>query len=526
MTFRFELLDRDGTLLKVLDGWVEGSAGWSHPRRGAGAGTLTIPNDHADFADVTEPSGWFRCVRCFLNPPATPTAADAQFLWVINRAPRTRLDPAGQHREVTQISGDGGLSLLGLGEFHSAIVVDDSGVKTWGWIQAGWDDSGWGGPTSQGTQDDPAARAAVGEPLGWIDPTAEWIGSAAGKSYLRRYIDISERPEKAVAADIYVSGQGPWEFWFDGEQKASGGRFETARVRVQLAEPGHQLALYVESGPGLLTIVTVPDDPGGTPGVLYRSFTVGVYGTGDPDPWKAVENADPTGVTYGFVMSRLIDEAQARGCLPGITYTFTDTLDSDGVPWSVSLPLVSYRDGVQLGDVALQGTQQFKADVQMLPTFELALYDSFGTDRSATVQLAESDPDPSVNDVVSVTIDPRAPKATVARLETEGGFGWAVDTGQVNTFGRRETAATYGVASSIPEVVNAAEALLDDIRGVVPQVINVAPAEPYDRFTVGDTVGVRETVGGAFLPHRVEAISPTEVEAGNVEVDIDVERRL
>lgn len=37
--------------------------------------------------------------------------------------------------------------------------------------------------------------------------------------------------------------------------------------------------------------------------------------------------------TAGKVMRLLLTAAQARGCLAGVTWTFTDTLDSNGVPW-------------------------------------------------------------------------------------------------------------------------------------------------------------------------------------------------
>ena len=533
MSLRLELLDRDGTLLRVLDGWVEGSAGWSHPRRGAGGGTVSFANDYEHISDLKEPTGFFRLVRCYLNPPATPTAADANFLWVINRAPRTRLDPSGGHGEITQFSGDGGLSLLGLGQFHSAVVVDDSGIRTFGWVAPDWDDSGWTAAVASGTQANPDVGTLKGSPEGWPDPSAEWIWSRAlvsgdhpaGTIYLRGTWDPGEFSGQVR---VYWTADNGADLYVDGDLRGAEGenRYfwrESDNFLLDVDGPVTFAAKVTNDPPttgdnpgGLLLTVVTLDAEGDPDQVLYRSDT----------SWVALDYTEPDGVTYGYVMGRLIDAAQARGGLPGITYTFTDTLDSDGNAWAVSLPIVSYRDGVQVGDVCLQGTQQFKADCQMLPTLELELLNTLGSDLSATVQLVEANADPSANDIVSATVDVAAPRGTVARIETEGGFGWAEDSAQIAAYGRRETAATYGMASSVDEVANAAEALLDDLRGSVIQVVNVPSGLPYDTFSVGDIVSVRETAGGAFQPHRVELISPTEVEGGNVEVDVDLERRL
>jgi hypothetical protein len=533
VTIQLELLDRDGSHIRWLDGWVEGTAGWSHPRRGVGGGTVTIPNDHDDFADLTEPDGFFRCIRCYLNPPASPVAADAQFLWVINRAPRTRLSAQGQQDEVTQISGDGGLSLLGTGQFHSAIVVADSGIRTFGWVAPDWDESGWTAAVSSGTQANPDVDTLVGAPEGWPDPDAEWIWSRAlvsgshpdGTVYLRGTWDPGSF---TGTVRVYWTADNGADLYVDGDLRGAEGdnRYFWRESDSFLLDVDGEVTFAAKvtndvptlgDNPGglLLTVMTV-DERGDPVDVLFRS----------DETWVALDYTEPEGVTYGHVMGRLIDEAQARGCLPGVTYAFTDALDSDGNAWDVSLPIVAYRDGVQVGDVCLQGTQQFKAGCQMLPTLELQLLNTLGSDLSASVQLAENDPDPAVNDVVSSTVDVSAPKATVARVETERGFGWEVDGVQVAEFGRRETAATYGMSRTVDEVANAAEALLDDLRGVVVQVLNVPSDTAYGVFSVGDIVGVRETVGGVFEPYRVELISPTEVEGGNVEVDVDVERRL
>jgi hypothetical protein len=485
---------------------------------------VTFPNDYEHIADLREPAGFFRLVRCYLNPPESPTAADAQFLWIIQRAPRARLDPAGEHGLLTRFAGQGGLAVLGMGKFHSAVVVDDTGIRTFGWVERGFDRSGWAEPGSQGTYaapDDPALADSLD---GWPDPSAEWIGDGTSVNYLCRFLDTDARPSKQVRSDIWVSGAGRWELWMDADLVAEGEAFQQTRVDFVVPAGGVQVALKVEDGPGIWTMLGKDADDE-TVGVLYRSFAAPT--TGDPDPWLALEDTEPDGVTYGYVMSRLVDEAQARGAIPGVSYTFDDDVDSDGDPWTVSLPVVAYRDGVQLGDVVLQATQQFRAACRMSPTLELELFNVLGDDLSATVQFAEGLSDPGANDLVSADVDVQAPLATVVRVGTDGRYGWVVDSPQVVEFGRRESSATYGMAKTPQEVTDAAEGLLDDLRGKVRQVLNVATSAVYTDFGPGDWVGVREVPAGPFETYRVEQVAPSEVdEAGNVEVDVDVERRL
>ena len=58
-----------------------------------------------------------------------------------------------------------------------------------------------------------------------------------------------------------------------------------------------------------------------------------------------------TAVTPGFLMRILFQEAQSRGAMTGITWTFTDTLDSAGQPWAKSLNNVSFNVGTKYIDI-------------------------------------------------------------------------------------------------------------------------------------------------------------------------------
>lgn len=89
-----------------------------------------------------------------------------------------------------------------------------------------------------------------------------------------------------------------------------------------------------------------------------------------------------TDVSPGQLMWQLIEEAQFRGALQGITWTFSDTEDSAGTPWPNSYTRaidVGYSLRALLGDLASQGLVDFRME-----GLELSMFvpdTTLGTDR-------------------------------------------------------------------------------------------------------------------------------------------------
>lgn len=521
MTITTHLLDTDWTLVKEITGLAE--RGWTDPLRGAGAGSLTIRNDHPDIAEFTRR----RIVRCTLD--GTPV-----FTWVLQEDVSQRLSQEGPGGKVTVWSGAGGLATLGMGKYHSAIVEGDgnSGVKTIGWIAESWDDSGWDEPTDRGFVGDGP------EDSEWPDPEAQYLGSAKGgdPSYLRRFLDTDARPEivNGNTVRLYLVGKGDWTAWWDGEEIATGDAWNVvSRDLEPLTAGGHQFAMEVESGSGAMTLVGIDDD-GEITGVLYRSFTQGVYGTGSPEPWVGKEDgATPGQVTAGTVAKTLIDEAQTRGALDGISYSFSVDFDSDLETWVNTLPLVRYRDGEQLGDIMMQLTQQFSVFVRMAPDGELKIYESFGTDKSVTVQATEGSDvvDPADAAVAAAVTSGFADAGNAVRIGTSGGYGYdPSDSGiPVGRGLRIETFGGFGVAASVTEVVNASQELAADLREKVRQELTTSGPSgfrPYTDFTVGDSIGVREEDGGSYVTSKVEQVTVLDLPAEVQEFIVETERKV
>ncbi len=85
-------------------------------------------------------------------------------------------------------------------------------------------------------------------------------------------------------------------------------------------------------------------------------------------PGVPLPNLDPTfGVasqTPGWIMGQLIDRAQARGCFPQLSCSFSATHDSAGRPWPTTYSRV-YEIGQTLGKVLTQMTDDGWVDARM-----------------------------------------------------------------------------------------------------------------------------------------------------------------
>jgi hypothetical protein len=100
-------------------------------------------------------------------------------------------------------------------------------------------------------------------------------------------------------------------------------------------------------------------------------------------------NLEFTGATAGAVMKNIIDAAQARGALTGITYNFTNTLDSNSVAWSKVFN-IEYALGLDylkiIQNLFDKGLCEFRMNGTQLQMFNL---ESMGTDRSTGAGLIE-----------------------------------------------------------------------------------------------------------------------------------------
>lgn len=188
---------------------------------------------------------------------------------------------------------------------------------------------------------------------------------------------------------------------------------------------------------------------------------------------------EPDGVTHGYVATRALAEAQARGCLPGVTLTFSDTLDTNGDPWDETMPMVSFRPE-QFGDIMRQCCQYFETFMQVGPALNVYVTNDPGLDLTATVDVND-------NLVDATWSEPSQIDVTHVRALVDGGAGWV----SVGGTGRREVVASFGTARESGQLGRAARSLARELSGVREGTWTMGPTltpRPYADFTVGDLV--------------------------------------
>lgn len=381
------VMDRDNPLVEraELDERVDG-AGFQRARKAAGSGKVTLLNDDPNLAAVR----YGDLLRFEID-------GQARFLSIVEKKTAKILDRDEEAAEVTELDGRGHLAIL-----DRAVVFPEAGtdtlpvsdVRVFNFAARGIDDSGWAA----------AGWAALGaggqpDPEGWPDPDARkvWAGwpvmsgnAPAGDVYLRRAGGFN------VAADgtyrLFATGDDGFEVWVDGVLILGETRpflwRETKQVDVHLTAGNHTIAIkgtnlnrgiYNASNVAWVMASLFSLSEGGTAlgDVICRTDSSWV-GVGYPPT--------PPGFTPGRVMRILLEEAQARGALAGVTLAFSDTADSAGNAWETQ-PDLAFRIGDTLLMVAEQLAETHLDELRMAPAaFTLHAYTTRG--ETAPIALA------------------------------------------------------------------------------------------------------------------------------------------
>lgn len=197
---------------------------------------------------------------------------------------------------------------------------------------------------------------------------------------------------------------------------------------------------------------------------LFRTFNSTTY-DGDVAPtepyWAAWEDYETyPGVTVGYIVKKLIGEAQDRGWQPGLTLGFDETYDSDGVEWPATV-----AHGFNTKATILWAVQQLKrwgCDADVTPDGELRLWVDRGDDLTtggSPVELLSADGD-TPPDFVRYQVTGPEIEGNVLLAETEGGFGESVDSGSVADYGRIEAGMEAGNSTSAMALEPAVKAVL------------------------------------------------------------------
>ena len=217
---------------------------------------------------------------------------------------------------------------------------------------------------------------------GWPDPLAEWFGGFGTRRHYKRRLRVDLRPQAVGPARLFVAGLGEYDVWFDGDHLGSGQPYDLSTWDLILQEFPHKIGLRSD-GPIIMTLARMDGDRVGS--ILYRTYSPAVFGgSPSPDPWYAYGPDDPHGVTDGYLLGVLMDEAQARSALTPLTRDFDDDEDSNGVLWDDDLEI-----GLAVGDDSILDAAQRLIDrgvyVRLGPDRVLRAYRDRNADRTGTV---------------------------------------------------------------------------------------------------------------------------------------------
>lgn len=346
---------------------------WQDVHNGEGTGRVLLADDDPDLAAVA----YFDVLRFELD-------GATRFAAVVERKARASIAAGEEVDEVTEVTGRGVAAVL-----EDGVVYPERGLdlypfgdtRVFNFAAADLDDTGWAAPIE-------TTIALYGRnPVGWPDPAAVFLwdrpqlvdgDGLAGDMYFRHAFTAVA----GMTAEVWIDADDEYDLWLDGLPLLSdrftpdtSGTPEKARVSLSAGE--HLIAVRVANlnnlkGGLILTVLELAAD----------NTTVGVVTNTGSTGWKGLAYpAAPPGFTPGAVIRLLIDEAQARGALAGVTTSFSDGADTSGAAWPITADL-AFPVGADLLAVLKQLAETY-LDWHMTPNLRLDAWAERGSTSTA-----------------------------------------------------------------------------------------------------------------------------------------------
>lgn len=470
---------------------------WTDEQNGPGVGQFVI---HAFDAQATESLLAFRNVVKFVLD-GTEVAG-----FIIRNRTRTRVSAGEAAEKVITVSGpllNGLLAWLdvpyGFGQaspdarsFNYASLTAPGGY-TWTTPDASTFSSDVRAPLV-----DAATWPSQLTDAQWIWPSdAEGNHAAGDYAFFRKTFTVAND----VQVVIFSTGDNSLELYVDEERIVqthspdSYSWFVPNRHEMTLSAGTHIIAarvdnLFVTSPAGLLVSMhelTADAEPGTR---ILKSDS----------SWECFAGPTVPRWTHGAILRHLVVLNQTAGVTPAnqVTFGFTATHDSAGVPWSTQVD-VEFNVGENLLDVAMR-LSEFGLDWYLGPDMVLHAWEMRGTDLSGSVELAEGE------NILELQVTSQDLLATRLRYRTDSGWH-TEDSGASGVYlgflslgtAADDTTASLLVAEAFARYAQpAAEHSMES--AILPG------AEPYADFGVADTVSAPDE-WGAVVPLRVRALT-------------------
>ena len=245
-------------------------------------------------------------------------------------------------------------------------------------------------------------------------------------------------------------------------------------------------------------------------------------------PSTAAADAVFSGATFGAVLVTLIDEAQARGALPHLTYDFTADVDSHGEPWPDTHEL-AFHVGTSLLEV-WRHLVTLGLEGGMTPELRLQAFVDASRHFETSVILRKG------HHFSGDVIDTAHASGLRTRTLVEGAGGRVVEITDppaeaVSGIGRREgylalsTSDNPTTLQRAGEIALASAAAEDQARAVTVEHGPSAEGhfEPWIDYREGDWIGIdADGSGGEAVAQRVVSITLRETDAGDFTTELEL----
>lgn len=480
-----------GTIKGTIDQALQGS-GWDDDWSDLGGGTLHAALDNADLSLLERGD----VVRCFYR-------GQAAFQWVAG-ATDAEVIPADGSEGTVQWSGAGRMVALTGARIRPSRGFGSSPVevsRSFGWPSVDYDDGSWGYESIS------LGEAGIPTPYwyglaDWPDPTAEWMWAdgastswaRTGNVYFRTTFTVAE--SKWYTINLACDDRGA--LWIDGQRIISTRDWDNSNnsigtEKVALSAGEHTIAIWAQNNDG-----EVGNNPAGVlMSVMPEGGGQSIFSSGAG--WKMLPYPlVAPGVSLGHALTEVLEESQAAGLLPGLSWSFTETVDSNGDPWDY-LNDITANVGSSVWALI---KAHVGADCQVhMPggAYRLDLYrgDGGGTVRPITFDLPADEDDPTSGSVLSQRNRGEAVVATAAVVRYAGGW-LEVDVTpdgaeRVETYFEFQHVTDAGEAERTTRVELAR---LADVREEITLDIHPVEGElPWHHWFPGDTVTARDTAG-------------------------------
>lgn len=502
---------------------------WANQLNEPGGASLVLANDDPDLGAVG-----------FNDTVLFEVDGLGVFTMLVREINSTTVSPNEEAGQLTTLSGPGSLAVL-----EEALVFPSRGPGVWpleedrvfSWPAPDYSDAWWGSPRAYASvYDDTIAWYGMrdgwpaGLPAQLVGPTVGSERFAPGGTW---YLRTTFEADVSGMVTVYVVGDDYVTLYLDGQELITTEQWrnvpdDVKSEQVHVSAGTHTLAVEVQNSYGHIIHEGAPFNPSAAAVGVARfaaDNTIDTVLAVSDDSWRCLEYPEaPPGMTPGEAMEHTLVEAQARGLLGEVAWTFNAQVDSAGVPWPV-VGDIATKVGYDLLTFFRELTGTY-VDLAISPG-GYVLYAWASGQRGEVTDVVlhpPTDPtDPSSGNLGQLTHKRIVTPIMTLLVRWKG--GWDVVGG-----GGREACLGLGADQSVAEIERVGQAQLDEINDEQTEIAaEIVPTGSNDRpvvdFDVGDQVTVPDYNGVPTL-QRVISLAGSLDDNGRLSWAIELASRL